>query len=571
MTISEVTISEKWIKASIIGTIWAAAEIVLGSFLHNLRVPFSGNILTAIGLVILISVSHIWREKGLFWRAGLICAMMKTLSPSAIIFGPMIAIISESLLLEAAVRLFGRTIFAFVIGSMLAMSWNLFQKIFNLIIFYGNNIVDLYSNLSGYAARELNLKFDSFWAPLIILLVLYALFGAATSVVGIKTGRKIASQPLVAAEPESRGTPPSGPRPGKAFSYSITWLVADIILIAGLLMVVSYATWIYWTITVIPVITIFSVRYKRAMRKLSKPRFWILFVIITMLSALAFTVFQSGGNSLADGLLIGIQMNFRAVIIVVGFSALGTELYNPKIRSLFKRTHLKQLPLALELSAASLPTMIAEMPDFRTVIKDPASILSRMIARVERRLSEARASQGRTKQLFILTGAIGEGKTIFLQKLTELLKTKGVMVGGIMAPRTTNGDTTTGYDIIDLGSGKREPFMKHIMTEEKKGVDRFTICEEGLQAGLDALDPDRNRDKRLIIIDEAGPLELRGCGWAGRISELLYSNDQCLLIVVRKSLVEEVIRKWNLKECKVISVSDPFKAESVILEYLFSN
>jgi hypothetical protein len=88
-------LSDKWIKASIIGTLWAASEIVLGSFLHNLKVPFSGNVLTAIGLVILISVSYIWTEKGLFWRAGLICAIMKTMSPSAVIFGPMIAIMSE--------------------------------------------------------------------------------------------------------------------------------------------------------------------------------------------------------------------------------------------------------------------------------------------------------------------------------------------------------------------------------------------------------------------------------------------------------------------------------------------
>ena len=121
-------LSEKWIKASITGTIWAASEIVLGSFLHNLRVPFSGNILTAIGIIILISISYIWRERGIFWRAGLICALMKTMSPSAIIFGPMIAIFAESLLLELSVRLFGRNMAGLVIGAMLAMSWNLFRK-----------------------------------------------------------------------------------------------------------------------------------------------------------------------------------------------------------------------------------------------------------------------------------------------------------------------------------------------------------------------------------------------------------------------------------------------------------
>src|SRR3989339_120514 len=125
-------ISEKWIKASIMGTIWAASEIVLGSFLHNLKIPFSGNILTGIGIIILISISYIWTEKGLIWRAGLICAIMKTMSPSAVIFGPMIAIFSEAVLLELSLRLFGKTWFGFIIGAMLAMSWNLAQKIINL-------------------------------------------------------------------------------------------------------------------------------------------------------------------------------------------------------------------------------------------------------------------------------------------------------------------------------------------------------------------------------------------------------------------------------------------------------
>ena len=124
-------ISEKWIKASIIGTIWAASEIVLGSFFHNLKIPFTSNILTGIAIVILISISYKWTERGLFWRAGLICAVMKTMSPSAVIFGPMIAIFSEAVLLDISVRLFGRSILGFVLGGILAMSWNLFHKIIN--------------------------------------------------------------------------------------------------------------------------------------------------------------------------------------------------------------------------------------------------------------------------------------------------------------------------------------------------------------------------------------------------------------------------------------------------------
>ncbi|MBE0678511.1 MAG: DUF2478 domain-containing protein [Bacteroidales bacterium] len=548
------TISDKWIKASIIGTIWAAAEIVLGSFLHNLRVPFSGNVLTAIALVILISVSYKWREHGLYWRAGLICALMKAMSPSAIIFGPMIAIIMESLLLETSVRLFGRTYVGFIVGSMLAMSWNLFQKIFNMIIFYGGNLVDIYSNITAYASKQLNLQFDAFWSPLLLLLAIYALFGAVTAVAGIITGRRIASLPPEESLPEPAVIRSSPKKEEQPFAYSLAWLAADIILIGGLLVVVSTAKWFWWIITVIPVITILALRYKRAMRQLSKPGFWVTFVIITMLSALAFTAFQPGKNDVMGAILIGIQMNFRAIIIIVGFSALGTELYNPKVRTLFGRTRLRQLPLALELSAASLPTMIADMPDLRTAIKSPVSILNRMITRVERRLNDERREQQGVRKVFIVTGTIGEGKTAWLAKLAGLLKEKGVRVGGILALRIVEEDRTTGYDVSDISSGARTPFLRHTGSEDM-GVERFTVYDAGYAAGKSALHPEVNHDKDVLIIDEAGPLELRGLGWSERLAWLLNENSAILIVAVRKSLTEAVTEKFGLAGARVIDVA----------------
>jgi nucleoside-triphosphatase THEP1 len=544
------SISDKWIKASIIGTIWAAAEIVLGSFLHNLRVPFSGNILTAIALVILISLSYKWREYGLYWRAGIICAIMKTMSPSAVIFGPMIAIVIESLLLEISVRLLGRTFIGFIAGSMLAMSWNLFQKIITLVIFYGGNLVDLYSRLTDYTARQLSLKFNTFWAPILLLLSLYAVFGAASAIVGMRTGRKIISRPAETIMPVHEIKRPGSKKEDKPFDYSLFWLAADILLVAGSLVILSLTRWMYWIIAVAPVVALLTLRYKRAMRQLSRPGFWITFVVLTMLSALAFTVFQSGTKDIAAGLLIGIQMNFRAVIIIVGFSALGTELYNPVIRNLFSRTHLRQLPLALELSAASLPSMIADMPDLKTAIKDPVSIISRMMARVEKRLGEVRGGQDLRPQAIIISGGVGEGKTTALHDLVATLKARGITAGGILAPRIIENGITTGYDILNIRSGIRTPFMR-LAHPEIAGVERFTIYDKGHNAGLQALDPDNNSGSDVVIIDEAGPLELRGEGWSGRISELLEKTDITIIVAVRKALVGKVMERFGIIDALV--------------------
>ena len=555
MSRDRTAISDKWIRASIIGTIWAAAEIVLGSFLHNLRVPFSGNMLTAIALVILIAVSYRWRQHGLYWRAGLICALMKAMSPSAIIFGPMIAIIMESVLLEVSVRLLGRTYLGFIIGSMLAMSWNLFQKIFNMVIFYGGNLVEIYSGITSWAEKQLSLKFDAFWAPLVLLLSIYALFGAVTAVAGIITGRRIASLPPEESLPEPAVIRSPEKRKNDSFDYSLSWLAADILIVAGMLAVVSILTWIWWVIIVIPSIAVLAMRYKRAMRQLSKPGFWVTFVIITMLSALVFTAFSHEKNSLTEAILIGIQMNFRAVIIIVGFSALGTELYNPKIRALFSRTRLRQLPVALELSAASLPTMIADMPDLRTAVRKPVSILNRMITRVERRLNEVRREQEETRKVFIVTGAVGEGKTAWLVRLTGLLKERGISTGGILALRLMEEGKTTGYDITDIRTGERTPFLRQT-GDATVGVERFAMDEAGHRAGQRALDPAANRAMDVVIIDEVGPLELKGKGWSDRITGLIHETRVILILAVRKNLTEAVTDKFGIAPAAVTEVTN---------------
>jgi len=58
------TLNNTWLKASILGATWAASEIILGSFLHNLHIPFKGSILTAIALTLLIAVNYKWTDRG---------------------------------------------------------------------------------------------------------------------------------------------------------------------------------------------------------------------------------------------------------------------------------------------------------------------------------------------------------------------------------------------------------------------------------------------------------------------------------------------------------------------------
>jgi len=562
-------LSEKWIKASIAGTIWAASEIVLGSFLHNLRIPFSGNILTAIGIVILISISYIWTEKGLFWRAGIICALMKTMSPSAVIFGPMIAIFSEAVLLEFSVRLLGRTIAGYLLGSMLAMSWNLFQKIANYIIYYGANIIEVYNNLLKFAQKQLNIQTDIVWLPIIILLIIFALFGLLAGVIGIITGRKLLRQPVTDFTGVSNEKVKELPKkPEIKFNYSILWLLADVALIIGSFFILNYTTWIVWSLSISGIIVIWSLRYKRALRQLSKPKFWIFFVLITLLTAFAFSKAQTGEYSWQQGLLTGFQMNFRAAVIIVGFSVLGTELYNPVVRDFFRKTSFKNVPLAMELSVESLPSFIENIPDFKTLIKNPVSIFYHVLSQADGRLSEIKRKNASANRVFIVTGSVGEGKTTFAKNLIEFFREKNISTVGIISERVMTGSLTTGYDLVNIETGEKKVFLRQNEECGSEKIGRFTICPEGLAMGRAALHSLVPRENRIIIIDEVGLLELQDKGWSECLKKLLQVQGNSILLSVRDKFVNEVKIKFDLGDVITFNIieTDYFDAGRLIME-----
>lgn len=127
-------LSEKWMKASVVGSLWAVVEIILGSLLHNLKIPLAGSILSCFTVFLLVAFFQLWNLPGMIVRAGLICALMKSLSPGAIILGPMIGILTEALILEAVIFGLGKNIVAYAVGGALAVFSALVHKALMLLI-----------------------------------------------------------------------------------------------------------------------------------------------------------------------------------------------------------------------------------------------------------------------------------------------------------------------------------------------------------------------------------------------------------------------------------------------------
>ncbi len=551
---------EAWLKASVIGTTWAASEIILGSFLHNLHIPFKGNILTAIGVILLISASYKWKDRGLFWRSGVVCAIMKTMSPSAVIFGPMVAILMESLLFQFSVRVFGRNITGYIFGSILAMSWVFFQKIANLLIYYGNNIVDIYKGLLYFIQKELNITTPLFWEPLIALLSLYVIFGTITAIFGIRTGRTLSTRTDGSHKTYYKFKDNLSPNThiSQSFQYSIVWLAFSLITMIVLLYINSSYNILVWLPISIVVIIIWVLRYKRAMRQISRPRFWISFMTITILATITISYLNGGKSDLISGLITGVKMNVRAAVVFIGFSVLGTELYNPAIRDKIRNSWLKNAGQALEIAFESLPQLIKNLPDASIFIRRPSEVIRLLFAIADSRItSTLRNNTQHVAEVFIITGTIEEGKTTLLNKIADELRLNNISIDGFTSPRVFEDKKTIGYNIRPLNTGREIAFLRiGELHAPDMQVGRFIIQSEGLEKGTRILKNCPTAE--VVIIDEVGRLEIEGRGWNYGIKKILHENS-VVIMGVRDKFVDDITTYYNLRNYNVVKL--PVSAE----------
>src|SRR5664279_2132583 len=183
-------LSQKWLKAAVIGSIWASIEIILGSFLHNLKIPLSGMILSFISVWLLISFLQVWKENGLIMRAGIICALMKSISPSALILGPMIGIFTEAILIELFILMLGKNLIGYMIGGAFAVLATLIQKLVSLLILYGFDFIKILSDLYLFAVKQIDLEYLNPTFLIILIVFIYIITGMAGAIAGYITGLK---------------------------------------------------------------------------------------------------------------------------------------------------------------------------------------------------------------------------------------------------------------------------------------------------------------------------------------------------------------------------------------------
>ncbi len=160
------------------------------------------------------------------------------------------------------------------------------------------------------------------------------------------------------------------------------------------------------------------------------------------------------------------------------------------------------------------------------------------------------------EKCIILTGEHGIGKSTICLKVSELLgEAKYPHAGIVSAAEFDRGGHKTGFAAQDLATGEQWPLGRKRDVSPPAGLPEgdfdedsdapiygpYVFSNRGFEKAAEHILKSLEKNCRLIILDEIGPLELemhRGFWLAYK--RLVFSKKKHLLLVVRPALINSV-------------------------------
>lgn len=158
-----------------------------------------------------------------------------------------------------------------------------------------------------------------------------------------------------------------------------------------------------------------------------------------------------------------------------------------------------------------------------------------------------------TSPVIVLSGRPGSGKTSILQVVVERLRSDGFAVAGLIQPGRFEDGVKVGFAVRNLQTGEEVPFARRTSREAGEHGTVFRFDASGLAFARQALET--APPGAILLVDELGPVELRGQGHFPALREVLNSRPPRLMIlVVRRHLVPALLSVLKATEARIVDV-----------------
>jgi nucleoside-triphosphatase THEP1 len=157
--------------------------------------------------------------------------------------------------------------------------------------------------------------------------------------------------------------------------------------------------------------------------------------------------------------------------------------------------------------------------------------------------------------ILVLTGPVHGGKTTFLERSLARWASLGLAPGGFLSIAMTGASGATGYDLLELRTGCRHPYLRREGKPDAERIGPFFFVPETLELARTIIREAEARE--LLVVDEVGPLELLGGGLWPALREALSRPGLRCLLVARAEILEEIVAASAPVVPFIFDVRDP--------------
>ncbi len=538
--------------AAIVGSLWASAEIVAGSFMHNLRFPFAGIILSMAGVTLLVAYHRLWPAPWLFVKAGMVCALMKTLSPSGVILGPVIGIMLESLALQMAVFLIGRNWLAYFFGGFLAvLSVPVYMLASYYIKFGWPFFVLLKQMLSAFLPGTV-FSSEGLVRVSLFFILFTALLGAISVWIGLYIGQNFRFGSNVG---NNENGLISDFMPSITVRRSRPWLIVVYLtgIAAGILLQKKLDFYFSGGVIILYTIVLYYF-YQGLFGVFSKIHFWIQLAILTVLA----TMFMERGTWFSlHGFLTGMEMNLRAILIVASFVAISSEIRGMMLAKFLEKKQIQGFYQAAAVAFEILPKVVSHYSGSVRKMYNPLNFMRIILQQAEvlhRQYGESKP------HVFIISGDLHTGKSTFVKSLHSGLK-NSFSIKGFYSLAVFSDSRRQGYDVEIFPGAARKQLCRDFEFQHGFSYMKYFFSEETIRFVEDSMLIGTLPD--IFIVDEVGLIETDfKMGWDNLLQKTLNLPVKAIVLVVRKPFVDKVANTYNLQNHVEFPVS-AFSPETV--------
>jgi nucleoside-triphosphatase len=163
-----------------------------------------------------------------------------------------------------------------------------------------------------------------------------------------------------------------------------------------------------------------------------------------------------------------------------------------------------------------------------------------------------------TREIFVITGKFGSGKTVFCTELADIWMKAGRQVGGMISPARFQQGRKTGIYARELPSGESR-LLASAIPEEMEGIilGMWTFNPGSVVWGNHCFASIDQTD--LLLIDELGPFEFnQNMGWMKAFDALNQARYRVAAVVIRPTCIERFReRGFDFQVIDLDTVQDP--------------